>query len=97
MTGVALSIPVPNLPHLEDQSEYTIVYDKENGYKRIALTDIQNDEIVPYFNVEQDIRFELFTPKNPAEAQLLKLDNYTTVKSSNFIWWYPTRILIHGW
>lgn len=89
---------MPNPPHSDDDaSDYTLVYDKQNGLKKVPLSDIQADEVSPYFDVEQDVRFELFTPSNPTQAQLLTLNNYTTVKQSNFNWWYPTRILIHGW
>lgn len=58
---------------------------------------ITADEVVPDFDVERDVRFELFTPKNPNTPQLLTLGNYTTVKQSNFNWFYNSRILVHGW
>lgn len=92
-----LSVSVPNSPPSQDESDYTLVYDKQNGYKKIALSDIQADEVVPFFDVTQDVRFELYTPKNPTVPQILTLNNYTTVKQSNFNWWHQTRILVHGW
>lgn len=93
----SLTISVPNAPPSEDDFDYTIVYDKKDGYKKVALGDIQGDEVVPFFDVGQDVRFELFTTKNPTVPQILELNNYTTVKQSNFNWWRPTRILVHGW
>lgn len=96
-SDVSLSISVPIPPPSDDKSDYTIVYDSQDGFKKIALGDLQGDEIVPYFDVDQDVRFELYTPKNPKEPQMLTLNNYTTVKQSNFNWWHQTRILIHGW
>lgn len=96
-SDVSLSISVPNAPHSEDESDFTIVYDKQEGYKKIALSDIQADEVVPFFDVAQDVRFELYTLKNPTVPQILTLNNYTTVKHSNFNWWHQTRILVHGW
>lgn len=88
---------MPNAPSSEDESDFTIVYDKKDGYKKVPLTDIQGEEVVPFFDVQQDVRFELFTPKNPTVPQILTLNNYTTVKQSNFNWWHPTRIMVHGW
>lgn len=96
-SDVSLSVSVPNAPLSRDESDYTIVYDKQNGYKKIALSDVQADEVVPFFDIAQDVRFELFTPKNPTVPQILTLNNYTTVKQSNFNWWHQTRILVHGW
>lgn len=70
-----------------------------DGHGHLYKVDIEQAKNVsdPYFSVENDIRFELFTPKNPTKPQILVYNNYTTVKKSNFNWWYPTRILIHGW
>lgn len=90
-SGVSLSISVPNAPPSEDESDFTLVYDKRDGFKKIPLSDIQEDEVVPFFDIEQDVRFELFTRKNPKVPQILTLNNYTTVKQSNFNWWYQTR------
>lgn len=90
-SGVSLTISVPNAPPSQDESDYTIVRDNRDGFKKIALSDVQEDEVVPFFDIEQDVRFELFTRKNPKEPQILTLNNYTTVKQSNFNWWYPTR------
>ena len=81
----------------EDDSDFTIVYDKEDGYRTIPLSEIQADEIIPAFDAARDVRYELFTPKNPNQPQLLTLGNCTTVQQSHFNWLYPTRILIHGW
>lgn len=88
-------VPIP--PPTEDESDFTIVYDKESGFRKVPLSEIQGEEVVPAFDVEKDVRFELFTPKNPNEPQLLTLDNHTTVEGSNYNRLYPTRILIHGW
>lgn len=53
--------------------------------------------IKQFFTADVDVRFELFTPKNPSEPSLLVLDDSTSVKKSNFNRKYPTRILVHGW
>lgn len=92
-----MSIKIVSPPPMDHDSDFTIVFDKEEGFKRVPLSEIQADEVAPAFDVENGVRFELFTPKNPIEPQLLIPGNYTTVKKSHFNWWYPTRILIHGW
>lgn len=82
----------------DNDSDFTIVYDKRNGYKTIPLSEIpQADEIISAFDAARDVQFELYTPKNPNQPQLLTLDNYTTVEQSHFNWLYNTRMLIHGW
>lgn len=86
---MSISVPVP--PPFEHDSDFTIVFDKTEGFKRVPLNEINFDEVAPAFDIEKDVRFELFTPKNPKEPQLLTLGNFTTVKQSHFNWWYPTR------
>lgn len=51
----------------------------------------------PIFSAERDVIFQLFTAKNPNEPQILKLNDITTAKNSNFNRKLPTRMLIHGW
>lgn len=71
---------------------------RSGNFEKIALSDLPNETTIDSdFVIERDVRFELFTPENPTEPQVLVLDNYATVKTSNFNWWRPTRILIHGW
>ena len=43
------------------------------------------------FNPEQDIKFFLFTRKNPIVPQELKLGNLNSVLQSNFIFNQPLR------
>lgn len=82
----------------EVDSDFTIIYDNRNGYKAVPLSEMLNsDEIILAFDAARDVRFELYTPKNPNQPQLLTLDNYTTVEQSHFNWLHNTRMLIHGW
>lgn len=50
-----------------------------------------------YFNVENDVQFELYTLKNKHEPQILSQWNISTITSSNFNKHVPTRIYLHGW
>lgn len=50
-----------------------------------------------YFNVENDVLFELYTLKNKQEPQILSPQNISTITSSHFNKTLPTRIYIHGW
>ncbi|XP_031624118.1 pancreatic triacylglycerol lipase-like [Contarinia nasturtii] len=70
--------------------------------KDVFKTQAKNDESTENktctsFLAERDVIFELFTPKNPTEPQILKLNDVSTAKASNFIRKFPTRMLIHGW
>lgn len=92
-----MNIQVPIPPPKQHATDFTLIYDEKEGFKKVPLDEVQFDEVVSHFDVEKDVRFELFTDKNPSQPQLLMVDNYTTIYQSNFNWRYQTRILIHGW
>lgn len=83
-------------PPIVDNDNVTYIHDGLGHVLKVDIKKVEN-EPKPYFSVENDVIFELFTQKNPTEPQILQLNNYTSVKISNFNWWHPTRILIHGW
>lgn len=96
-TWIDLSVDEPPpLLSTSDNENITYIHDKEGNLKKVAI-DKASNESTPYFSVETDVIFELYTRKNPTEPQFLSLNNYTTVRESNFNWRLPTRILIHGW
>lgn len=49
------------------------------------------------FSPDDDIFFQLYTPENPNDPQIIQLGNETTLLESNFNNTLPTRIVIHGW
>lgn len=49
-----------------------------------------------FFNVRRDVRFDLYTLKNPNEPQHLVIYDINSIIDSNFNCDVPTRILIHG-
>lgn len=63
---------------------------------RVNLTEAM-EMIQPYFQLEQDVKFELYSLKNPNKPQILSLDDLNTITTSNFNKNVPTRIFIHGW
>lgn len=54
-------------------------------------------KVQPLFEVENEVRIDLFTMKNPTEPQFLIKNNLTSIKESNFNPKKATRIYIHGW
>lgn len=88
-------MPSPSLP-VADNNNFTLFIDGSDQFHKV---DNENAGYgaCPEFSVESDVIFELFTHKNPTEPQILDVNDYTTVKKSNFNWLHPTRILIHGW
>ncbi|XP_031622980.1 uncharacterized protein LOC116340565 [Contarinia nasturtii] len=48
------------------------------------------------FDVDKDVRFDLYTLNNPTVPQILDLNNINTITESNFKSEVPTRIIIHG-
>lgn len=69
----------------------------ELGYLHEVDVDKVMNEPLPYFSLHQGVMFELFTPKNPKEPQLIQFGNATSLKATNFNKRLPTRIVIHGW
>lgn len=51
----------------------------------------------PLFDVNSDVKFDLYTLKNREEPQVLVLGDVESIKSSNFNKSLPTRIYVHGW
>ena len=99
MPGAWIDVEVPEPPSSSSKADdYNITYvrDENGNISKIQVNKVKN-EPVPFFSVKNDVRFELFTYKNPTEPQILIHNNQTSVKLSNFSWKRPTRILIHGW
>lgn len=86
----------PPPPQTLDSSNVSYVHD-ELGYLHKVDVETVINESLPFFSFHQDVRFELFTPKNPKEPQNLKFRNETSVELSNFDKSKPTRIFVHGW
>lgn len=65
---------------------------------RLHLIDLNSYEVPvePFFVAETDVRFLLFTRRNPTTAQIITL-NLASIQSSNFDSRHPTRFTIHGW
>lgn len=90
-------MPVFNPPPLNDESNST----KLQEILGLNPSEIDYESVLNapefFFNVDQDVRFELYTMKNPFEGQFLELNNDAMVKNSNFNRRRPTRFIIHGW
>lgn len=91
-----LSIADPPLTSFADDESFTYIKDASGNITKVAIYQAPNDT-VPFFETTKDTRFELFTPINPTEPQLLSLDDPTSIEKSNFNAAYPLRVFIHGW
>lgn len=92
----AFDLPVLNPPPMHDETNSTKLAEILGFNPETDIDSLENAPL-PFFSVDEDVRFELYTMKNPKEAQVLELNNYTTVKKSHFNWLRPTRIIVHGW
>lgn len=79
-----------------ESNELIFVPTYDGRITRINVTEASL-QAQPYFEVEQEVAFELFTLKNPNKVQILSLNNITSITASNFNKKVPTRIFIHGW
>lgn len=62
----------------------------------VTLVVCSATEISPAFDAARDTRFLVFTRFNPTVAQVVSLDDMSTVRSSNWDAARPTRVIIHG-
>lgn len=80
----------------DGDAEWTMVPDEAYNlhlvHTRSAMT-----EPVPFFNADDGVLFELYTPENPREAQLLTIGDLERLRASNFDARRRTRIGVHGW
>jgi predicted alpha/beta-fold hydrolase len=53
-------------------------------------------DAAPYFNVETDVKFNLFTRDAPFPTQIF-VDDWSVLASTTFNAANPTRVAIHGW
>ncbi|XP_050091952.1 uncharacterized protein LOC126575349 [Anopheles aquasalis] len=58
---------------------------------------LDQQDVAPVFNPEQDLIFRLFTRANPTTPQILEFGNPASIAASNFNPAHPTRFTIHGW
>lgn len=89
---ININIPPPKI----DNFNVSYVIDSLGNLQKIDIEKALKEPLT-FFNEREDIRFELFTPKNPKESQIISHLNATSISKSNFNKKYPTRILIHGW
>jgi hypothetical protein len=83
------------LPIDEDNHRWSLARDQEGKMHLVDLNPIES-EPEPAFNAVNDIRFLLFTRRNPTASQRITLD-MNTVRNSNWRAAQGTRFIIHGW
>lgn len=94
---LAIEVNVENPPPEEiDDPEWTLIPD-ENYQMHLVNTISAKNEPVPFFNAELGTIFELYTPQNPVEMQIIQSGNVLSLASSYFDPSRPTRVVIHGW
>ena len=62
----------------------------------VILSAYGSQEIAPTFEAFRDTRFLVFTRLNPTIAQIVNINDMTTVVNSNYEASRPTRVIIHG-
>lgn len=57
---------------------------------------LELQDVLPTFEALRDTRFLVFTRLNPTVAQVVDINDMTTVRNSNYDASRPTRVIIHG-
>lgn len=91
-----MTISNPPPEQTDGDAEWSMVPDESYNmhlvHTRSAMT-----EPVPFFNADIGVLFELYTPQNPREAQLLTVGDVQALLATNFDPRRRTRIGVHGW
>lgn len=94
--ALAKIIEIRNPPLEQIDTEWTFIPDEDGNLHLVNVISALN-EPQPRFNVEIGVIFELYTPDNPNDAQILRPDDLASLASSYFDPSRPTRIVSHGW
>lgn len=91
--GISTANPID-----ENYNRFALIPNAEGQMYLIDLEapqDQANPE--PFFNPSNDIRFMLYTRKNPTVGQRIFLGDLASVQNSNYYVGNPTRFTVHGW
>ncbi|KAG6441562.1 hypothetical protein O3G_MSEX001873 [Manduca sexta] len=90
--------PAPLQESIGQYSRYIQVYDEDGNAHQVDL------EAVPDHSLLSEVarnpannQYNLFTRRNPTEAQTLVMNKPETITESNFNPELPTKVIVHGW
>lgn len=93
----AIEVEVENPPPEQiDNPEWTMIPDESGQMHMVNTFSAMNAPIEP-FNLHTGVIFELYTLRNPTEAQILHTGNLAELADSYFDPSRPTRFIVHGW
>lgn len=93
---IALALlAVASATPLKSDRRFAMIPNAEGQMHLIDLEAPQEPE--NFFIPETDIRFMLYTRRNPTVGQRILLRDLSSVTASNFVAAHPTRFTIHGW
>ena len=69
-----------------------------DGFGGMKVVDLEAEtEIDPKFDIQNDVRFLVFTRRNPTVGQEVRFNDMGSVTNSNFLANQKTVFIIHGW
>lgn len=83
-------VPAPEVVGPEDADQWHLLFDGD-GNLRIVDVYEPEDEITPFFNVNTDVIFRVFTRRNPTAGQVITIGNAASIANSQFTSAHPTR------
>lgn len=85
------------MPPLKDANgETAIIPTADGGYRKVNVKEAMAQP-QPYFDIEHDVYYELYTRKNPDMPYNLNMSDPESIRRSPFNPKHPTRIAVHGW
>ncbi|CRK86438.1 CLUMA_CG000024, isoform A [Clunio marinus] len=93
-----IASPLSDTNIFKVQNDNLKIVEIPDGFGGVKYVNIDEEtEISPAYNPAQDVRFLLFTRRNPTQAQILSFNDMNTVTNSQFMPNRPTKFICHGW
>lgn len=92
--GLDIVIDVP--PSKDVKGKTAIIPTADGGYAEVDV-ELAMTQQTPYFDIDNDVYFELYTRSNPEVPFHINMSDPDSLGQSPFNRKHPTRIAVHGW
>lgn len=91
-----IDIVVDSPPIKDVDGKTAIIPTADGGYVEVDVEEAMTQK-QDYFDINADVRFELYTRRNPEIPYVINMSDPESIRHSPFNSKHPTRIAVHGW